>query len=299
MAKVVVVGAGAIGGYVAWQLADTGHDVTLGVRTPFEHLVVEADGSRHDVPAAVLTDAASAPTADWVLLATKAHQTAAAATWLTAAGSPGVTRAVVVLQNGVEHLERVVPLVGGVPVVPCIVSCAAEAVAPGHIVHHGFSSFEVPAAAAADGLADLFAATTATIVPVDDFLTAAWRKLIANVTVGVVSALTLRRVDVLLDPAVRRLAIDLGRECVAVGRAVGADLAEDAAEVVVENAAANAAAGSRFGSSLLYDRLARRPTEHDALTGAVVRFGRRVGVPTPLNEAVLTLLASTAPLPAH
>jgi 2-dehydropantoate 2-reductase len=82
-----------------------------------------------------------------------------------------------------------------------------------------------------------------------------------------------------------------------VGRAVGAVLAEDAAETVVENAAANAAAGSRFGSSMLYDRLARRPTEHDALTGAVVRFGRRVGIPTPLNDVVLALLAASDPLP--
>jgi 2-dehydropantoate 2-reductase len=298
MAKVMVVGAGAIGGYVAWQLADAGHDVTLGVRTPFQRLMVEADGSRHDVRATVLTDAATAPPAEWVFLATKAHQTAAAAPWLSATCSPGVTRGLVVLQNGVEHVERVAPHVGDIPVVPCVVSCAAEAVAPGHVVHHGFSTFEVPADAA-DGLADLFAGGAATIVAVDDFATASWRKLIANVTIGPLTALTLRRVDIALDPAIRTLAVGLGRECVAVGRAVGAALAEDAAEAVVDNAAANAAAGSRFGSSMLYDRLARRPTEHDALTGAVVRFGRRVGIPTPLNDAVLALLAAAGPLPEH
>jgi 2-dehydropantoate 2-reductase len=204
---------------------------------------------------------------------------------------------VVVLQNGVEHVERVAPHVAGVPVVPCVVSCAAEAVAPGHVVHHGFSTFEVPAGAAADDLATLFAATAASIVAVDDFLTASWRKLIANVTIGPVTALTLRRVDVLLEPPVRALALGLGRECVGVGRAVGADLAEDAATTVVDTAAANAAAGSRFGSSMLYDRLAGRPTEHDALTGAVVRFGQRVGIPTPLNDAVLALLAAARPGP--
>jgi len=294
----MVVGAGAIGGYVAWQLAEGGHEVALGVRTPFERLVVEADGSRHPVRATVLTDPATAPTAEWVLLATKAHQTAAAAAWLNAACSRAATRGVVVLQNGVEHVERVAPLVPPVPVIPCVVSCAAEAVAPGHVVHHGFSTFEIPADAA-DGLTQLFAATAASIVPVADFLTASWRKLVANVAMNPVTALTLRRSDVVLDPGVRALAVGLGRECVAVGRAVGAALAEDAAETVVDGAAANAAAGSRFGSSMLYDRLAGRPTEHDALTGAVVRFGRRVGIPTPLNDAVLALLAASGPVPGR
>jgi 2-dehydropantoate 2-reductase len=311
VATVVVVGAGSIGGYVAWQLAEAGHDVALGVRTPFERLVVEAGGARHEVRAALLTDPAATPTAEWVFLATKAHQTAAAAPWLAAACAPGTTRGVVVLQNGVEHLERVAPLVPAVPIVPCIVSCAAEAVAPGHVVHHGFSTFEVPAdnadaadtAGAADaagtaaGLAELFGGTAAAIVAVDDFLTASWRKLIANAAISPVTALTLRRLDVLLDPGARDLAVALGRECVAVGRAVGAALGEDAAEVVIDGAAGNAAAGSRLGSSMLYDRLAGRPTEHDALSGAVVRAGRRVGIQTPLQDAVVALLAAAGPLP--
>ncbi len=68
-------------------------------------------------------------------------------------------------------------------------------------------------------------------------------------------------------------------------------IAAEEAAVVVDAMAQNAATTSaRFGSSMLYDRLAGRSTEHEALTGAVVRHGRRYGIPTPLNSAILALL---------
>ena len=50
-----------------------------------------------------------------------------------------------------------------------------------------------------------------------------------------------------------------------------------------------------FGTSMLYDRLAGRPLEHEYLTGAVVGAGARRGVPTPLNRTVLTLLRAIVP----
>ena len=93
------------------------------------------------------------------------------------------------------------------------------------------------------------------------------------------------------DPAVRELAVGLAQECVAVARAAGADLPEETARAAVDGMASTAAgAGAAFGSSMLYDLEAGRPTEHEALTGAVVRTGERLGVATPLNGAVLALL---------
>ncbi|TML17550.1 MAG: hypothetical protein E6G39_04415 [Actinobacteria bacterium] len=130
-ARIVVVGAGSIGGFVAFELARAGHDVTLCVRSPFERLVViDEHGQRHERVLPILTDPADVAEADWVILATKAHQTEAAAQWLRNACGPS-TQGVVVMQNGVEHEARVRPYVGAVPVLPCIVRCGAEAIAPG------------------------------------------------------------------------------------------------------------------------------------------------------------------------
>lgn len=287
MARIVVIGPGSIGGYFAVEAARNDHEVVLCARRPFDRLsVTQTDGSVRSIDHRALTDSADAVVGDWVLLATKAHHTEGAADWLRASCGPQ-TRGVVVMQNGVEHHERVAPYVGDTPVIPAIVLCGAEAVAPGEVIHHGYSNLEVPAGDDARDLALLFAGTDANIVAIDDFLTAAWRKLVSNVTASPLTAITSQRLGVMRRPAIRDLAVGLAAECLTVGAATGADLdPDDAAEMMDAMAHTN----PQMGSSMLYDRLAGRPTEHDSLTGAVIRNGRRLGIPTPLNQAIFAVL---------
>lgn len=283
-----MVGAGSIGGFVAFELARAGHDVVLCVRSSFDRLIVDDDkGERHVLQLPVLTDAAAVPEGEWVVLATKAHQTDAAARWLSGACGPS-TNGVVVMQNGVEHEERVRPHVGDTAVLPCIVRCGAEAIAPGHIVHHGFASFEVPAGPLADSLARVFVGTGLELSPVADFTTVAWKKLISNVTCSPLTALTRRRLEILRDDAIADLAVGLAEECLRVGATAGADVNPSMAQSMVDGMRT---VNPRMGSSMLYDQLAERPTEYEALTGAVVRFGRRAGIATPLNDAMYALLS--------
>lgn len=292
---IAVIGAGSIGGYVAWQLVRAGQSVSLCVRRPFEQLVVSDAAGDHPVAAPVECDPGGRPAAEWVLLATKAHQTSSAADWLAAACGPE-TRAVVVLQNGVEHVERVAPLVGATPILPAIVSIGAEVLAPGRIRHHAYSGIEVPDGDLGRAFAALFAGSAIDVVCSADFQAALWRKLISNVTASPLTALTGRRIEVMADPAVHELAVGLATECIAVARAEGIELPLEAARGFVEGIARNAAEWPPFGSSMLYDRIAGRETEHEALIGAVVRIGARHGIGSPLNAAMLALLRAAAPL---
>src|SRR5262249_35136391 len=159
---------------------------------------------------------------------------------------------------------------------------------PGRIVHHGFASFEVPAGPVADELAGVFAGTQLELLPVDDMLTVAWAKLISNVTCSPLTALTRRRLEIMRDDRIADLSIGLAEECLRVAAAVGADLSPSMAPDMIGFIRT---VSPRMGSSMMYDQLAGRPTEYEALTGAVVRFGRRHGVPTPLNDAMYALLA--------
>lgn len=316
--RIAVVGPGSIGGYFAAQAARAGHEVILCARTPFDRLVIETVGpagttdlssiadptsaaaasdadpsadrrsERLTVDAPVVTDPRALAPCDWVLLAVKAHQTRAVADWLRAACGPR-TRAVAVLQNGVEHRERVAPLVDATPVLPATVLCAAEATAPGHIVHHGYSQLDVPAGPLADELAALFAGSDVSVVPRDDFATAAWSKLALNAATNPITALTDRRIDVLRRPDVQHLAHQLIAEAVHVAHADGAAIPPG---VVDGLTAASAAADPRLGTSMLYDRRAGRRLEYDAINGAVVRIGARHGVATPMNAAMVALLAA-------
>ncbi|MBY0401713.1 2-dehydropantoate 2-reductase [Myxococcota bacterium] len=292
---ITVIGAGSIGGYVAWQLERAGHEVVLGVRRPFGQLVVEDEAGAHPVRAVVRSDPRASSATEWVVLATKAHQTHAAADWLVGACGPR-TRAVAVLQNGVEHEERVAPFVDGTPILPAVVSIGAEVLAPGRVRHHAYSALEVPDTDLGRAFAALFEGSAIAVTLAPDFRSTAWRKLISNVTASPITALTGRRIEVMADPAVQELAVLLARECIAVARAEGAAIPLEAARDFVDGMAKNAAAWPPFGSSMLYDRIAGRETEHEALTGAVVRIGARRGIPTPLNAAMLALLRAAAPL---
>lgn len=76
-------------------------------------------------------------------------------------------------------------------------------------------------------------------------------------------------------------------EAAAVGRAEGARLSDEEVEQVIEG---TARFGAETGSSMLYDRLAGRPMEHQYLTGEIVRRGARHGIAVPVNAALLALL---------
>jgi 2-dehydropantoate 2-reductase len=310
--SVAVVGVGAIGGFFAAHLVAAGTaEVVLCVRRPFDELVLETGGEELRCSPPIRTDPASVaprragepavaedPDAgrgpvDWVLLATKAHQTAGAAPWLDALVGPD-TR-VVIMQNGVEHLERVQPLVPDAgSLIPAVVYCGSEVVAPGRIVHRTNGFVIVPASRAADELAELFAPVRAGIRTTDDFTTTAWQKLCANVVANGITALTAQRIGVMRRPDLLALGRGLVEECVLVGRAEGADIDDGYADLLLRGIQEMPPEG---GTSMLYDRLAGNPLEYDAKYGAVVRAGRRHGIATPLHQAFVGLLGAISDAP--
>jgi 2-dehydropantoate 2-reductase len=289
VASVAVVGPGSVGTFFAAHLAAAGHDVVCCARRPFAEYVVESPDSPVTGPARVVTDPAEvAGAGDVVLLTVKAHQTAGAAGWLAALCGPDT--AVLVGQNGIEHRERVEPLVGSARVVPTVVYCGAELLAPGHVRHyaHGVLLVEtVPEVVAA-----AFTGSAARVRAVDDWTTEAWRKLGTNVVANGITALTLRPMSVLREPDVAALARGLVSECWSVARAEGASLAEDDVATMIELIGNGRGDG---GTSMLYDRRAGRATEYDAIHGAVLRYGDRHGIDTPLVRAVHALLGAIEP----
>jgi len=316
MAKpsVAFVGAGAIGAFFAAHLIDAhSADVTICVRTPFTDLVVESEATNTAFVATgdalvgpppqrlalrstptVLTDPADVRgPVDWVLLATKGPQTEGAAGWLHALVGPATK--VVVLQNGIEHEERVRPYVdAAVEIIPAVVYCGAEVVAPGHIVHRTNGFLILPAGPSGDQLVALYADARAGIRLADDFTTASWQKLCGNVVANGITALTERRMEVMRRPAIAAVGRALLTECVAVARAHGAVIEDSYADLVLSGIAQMPAAA---GTSMLYDRLAGRPMEQDLLYGAVGRAARRHHIDTPMHDTFAALLAAISEAP--
>jgi 2-dehydropantoate 2-reductase len=272
----------------------------LCVRRPLKQLVVEtpAIGLRSDmqeirpemhIAATVLTQPEEAQPVDFVIVATKAYDAAGAARWfewLCAKDAP-----VAVLQNGVEHRERFARYLTTDRIVPVIVDCPAErrpASADGveRIVQRGPMSLKVPASAHGTEFVSLFEGTAADAAVVDDWTTVAWRKLCHNAA-GVLSALLLQPAGVLRGDAIGEAALDLVRECVAVGRAEGAKLSNSVPDEVLAAYRRSAPDGI---NSLHADRIAGRPTEIDARNGVIIRMGRKHSIPTPANSMAVALL---------
>jgi len=234
-----------------------------------------------------MTNAADAGPVDWVLLCTKAHETPSAAPWL--ARLCAASTKVAVLQNGIDHAGRVAALVGDATVVSTIVYYNGERLAADRVRlrHAGVHDLAVSDDAEGCAFAALLEGVPMRVLLSTDFATLTWRKLLMNATANPITALTLQRQAVLRRDDVHALCLAVLDEAVAVGCADGARLAPDEA---ARTMATLLTYPPEAGTSMYFDRLAGRPFEVEALTGAIVAAGERHGIATPLNRALLTLL---------
>jgi len=286
--SVAVVGLGGVGGGAAGSLAAAGrHDIMACTRQSIARFTLERAEGPVEAPLRILADPAQAKPVDWVLVCTKTHQTAATGPWLARLCTPA-TR-VAVLQNGIDQIVRVSPLVGGATIVPVLVYYNGERLAPDRVRIRHAGSFVAVVADDDPGRAfvDLFEGTPLRIIRSGDFATLAWRKLLINAVANPITALTLQRQAVLRRSDIQDLCRGILDEAVAAARAEGVKLAEDETArtiATLENFS------GELGTSMYFDRLAGHRVEVEALTGAIVAAGDRHGMAMPLNRALLTLL---------
>jgi 2-dehydropantoate 2-reductase len=202
------------------------------------------------------------------------------------------------IQNGlgnyetlVEHVGRERAAVGVIYVGAQLVNGDLRATGPGK-VELGRPLAARPRANL-DDLARLLRESGMDVTLVDDAWPAVWRTVVTNAAVNPLTALIGRtNADLLADAPASRVADCLAREVARVATAAGVPIGED--EAVTQWRAMAALTGANR-SSMLQDVEAGRPTEIDAISGAVAREGERRGVAAPLNKAMTLLVASLGP----
>jgi len=280
---VAIVGAGAIGVVVADALSAKA-SVLLCRRGTSAAMTLEIDGATRTVDAEVAGSPLGLTPVDWVVVTTKAQDTAATGPWLAALVGPA-TR-VVVLQNGIGHADRVAAWVPEQRVLPGIVYIAAEKVGRDQVVCRNVGSLALAESPSATD----FAALVAPSVPVrlvEDFVTESWTKLVMNSALNTITALTDRTMEVTGDAGVRPLIRSLLVEGVEVATAQGARFEPGAADMFL---ARMDALPRNSATSMLLDRRAARPLEHGYLTGAVVAAAARAGIAVPHIALVHSLI---------
>jgi 2-dehydropantoate 2-reductase len=292
MAKIAIVGVGAIGGVLAGILETaSAHTLTLCTRRPLASLTVETPEGLVEVQFRNATSPDDVEPVDWILCATKTYDAVSASQWFPAL--TGAETKLAVIQNGVEHRENFAGLFPDERILPVVIDVPAERRSDTQILQRADALIRVENTPLGMEFASLFANTHAKLDLTDDFLSATWAKLCIN-SAGVISALTLKPAGILRDEALGKVALSLIAECIAVGRAEGAVLDDATGERIL--------AGYRAGSpdsinSLLADRLANRQTEIDARNGVIIRRGEKHGIPTPLNRMAVALFKGMATKP--
>lgn len=285
--RIAVIGPGAIGTTVAALLHDAGRTPFLAGRSARTELRLRSEHGTTVVPGPVATEAAGVHRAfDLVFLAVKATQTGAAGDWLAALCGPGTV--VCVLQNGVEQRDHVSPLVPDSEVVPAVVWFPAVREADDAVRLLADPRLTVPASPGGATVEHALRGTRCRVDLSDDFRTVAWRKLLQNAAAGLM-AVTGRRSGMFARDDIGGLTLDYLTECRTIAQADGARLDDGEPQRILD---AFRAAPPNRGTSILADRDHGRPLEWDIRNGVVQRRGRALGIPTPISDVVVPLLAA-------
>ena len=289
--SIAIVGAGALGTLLAMSLPRSGARVRVLVRDERRAAAL----AREAPDAEPTTDPSALFPAALLFLCVKSHQTAnAAADLARALRQDAPATPFVSLQNGWGNLEALERLLPPTPLVAGATTLGAyrdDAGALRTSTGGGtvFAAWTPDAALAADAAVRLFAAAGLRAVGAPDGREVLWRKLVLNVAVNPVTALHALPNGALLDtPALHELAAGLAREAVAVGAARG-HLSAPYDPLPSLNALLRDTAANR--SSMAEDVARGRPTEADAILGAVIREGKAACVATPLAASVAARLS--------
>jgi len=315
--KIAVIGAGAIGGYVAVKLALAGEDVTCIVRGANLEAInknglklIMDDGTEHVASNVKATnDYDKAGKQDMIILAMKAHQLEAIADDLHKLIGPETV--IVTMQNGipfwyfhdhggklagtrvssVDPTGKITDKIPADRVIGCVVYPASELIAPGVIKHIEGDRFPV---------GELDGSTSERVTRVSECFTNAgfkapvldniraemWLKLWGNLTFNPISALSHSTLqDICQYPLTRELAAAMMTEAQTIANKLGITF-----RVPLEKRIAGAEKVGKHKTSMLQDVEAGRDPEIDALVGSVVELGRLTETPTPHIETVYSLV---------
>jgi 2-dehydropantoate 2-reductase len=304
--KFAIIGAGGVGGYFGGKLAVSGKDVWFVVRGKHlaamkaNGLCVNSSEGQFTVPPGKMTDnPAEIGPVDVVLFCVKSYDTGPAAQQL--APILAERTLVISLQNGVdneEQIQRIIPagtVYGGAAYIYSTVTAPGvitETGGPKKIVFGAMPGANNTTRETAKGILDSLIEAGIKAELTDDISSALWNKFILITSVGGLTALTrLTLGEILAVDESRALLTDAMREVETIAKAKGMNIEAGYVDRVIRTL-------RRFGnsnhSSLYYDLVHEKPMEIEALSGAVVKYGQSLGIPTPIHKTIYGAL-----LPYH
>ncbi len=303
--KVAVIGAGAMGSLFGAMLAEAGNDVWLydiweehvrAIRR--DGLRIEREGKTRSVNLHATSNPNQIEQAELTIIFVKSTQThAASETAQQIAGSDG---AVMTLQNGMGNADVIAKFIDPDRILAGTTSHGATLLVAGRIRHAGIGATTIGSWAAneqgrrlAGQMADFLNQAAIETEIVDDVRSVVWNKLLINIGINAITALSgIKNGQILDQKPTRELSRAAVEEAMAVARARQVRINEAAVAIVFKVAEATAANRSSMGQDV--DN--KRPTEIAAINGFIVREAETLGLEVPVNRTLTALIET---LQAH
>ena len=297
--KVAIVGAGAMGSLFGALLAEGGHEVWLcdiwqeHIKALKQNgLKIEHVGEIRNVNLNASSDPRQIGESELVLIFVKSTQTKSAAE--SAALLAGRNGWVMTLQNGMGNAETIAEHIPSNRILAGTTAHGATMLEAGSIRHAGAGPTTLGMWAGGERefriarqIADQFTRAGIEATAVEAVRPVIWDKLLVNVGINAITALTGIKNGQILDlESTRELSRAAVEEAASVARAQGIEIRKDPAAHVFQVAAATAANRSSMGQDIDH----RRPTEIKAINGFVVREAESMGIAAPVNRALTALV---------
>jgi 2-dehydropantoate 2-reductase len=292
--KIAVIGAGAVGGYFGGRLALSGNDVVFLVRGKTLEVLrsaplrVKSINGDFEVKVRATSDPAEIEGPHAVLVAVKAWHIPEAAEAIRKMREKNSV--VIPLQNGMEAPQQLATVLGTDRVAGGLCRIVAEAIGPGEIHHRSaepsieFGELEpLRNPERLEELRDAFATANVRCQIPGDISLAMWKKFLFIMwgSLGAVTRLPIGPIR--SSPELRARLVGALEEVAQIARVQGKDFN---AETISKTLAMLDAQPPETTSSMQRDIMAGRPSELEAQTGAVVRFGQRTGIATPVHDSI-------------
>lgn len=294
MDSILIVGTGALACLFAARLAAQGVQVTmlgtwregLAALRMYGVTIVQEDGKQTSYPVRVADQANPCSASRYALVLVKSWQTERAARQMAnCLAQDGIA---LTLQNGLGNYETLAKVLGEERVALGVTTTGATLLSSGRVRPGGEGIISLGEHPRLAPVIDLLRLAGFQLESHQDLQSLIWGKLVVNAAINPLTALLqMSNGEIISRPSARLLSADLAREVASVAEAQGIQLPHADPILVSEGVAERTAANH---SSMYQDILRGAPTEIDAICGAVVQAGAKLGIPTPVNYAMWNLI---------
>ena len=284
--KVGILGMGAIGSVVSTLLSDSSTPQTsFYSRTERDFICVDGPKQTNRTATKVMTKPEEKHQLTWLIICLKFHHYPNAAGLIKSLINPHTK--IVQIGNGICLSNQLINIADENSILECMIDCPTEERNPYKYQQLRKAVIQASKGALADEFAYLFDLSTVTFDLVDDFLTANWKKTIESAMLGGLMV----SIDGTVKDIIEQNLIDTFRkgvvEAMTVARAAGADISDEfSSELLVKLQQYS----PDKGSSMLTDYRKKKTLEIEAKNGAITSFGRKYGIPTPINDHLVTTM---------